>query len=346
MPDLPLSKRKGNYEETNLGISEEQAKRESGRCLNCAICCECMECEQVCELKAVNHKDTAKKLSIEADSIINFVSSDRDLPEINKPGVYNIAEIRDGGMPGDLSLASAVALSAAIELKQKDAEKKEKQPAVSGRPISSRIGLQSPWTGKRTGVFLCRCGDSISSVIDFKKVSQAIVELPDVVGVWELAQSCTVEGSEAIRDRVAKEKIEHVVLAACRCCNLEQICFSCTDRRVMCQNNLSVELPTGVNMEFANIREQCAWVHKDDPEGATGKAIELITTGVARAQKLIPAIYEPRRVSNSVLIIGTGIAGLAAAQKLAAQGYPVTVISELNGYKSNEQTATYRGRAS
>ena len=98
-----------------------------------------------------------------------------------------------------------------------------------------------------------------------------------------------------------QEKIAHVVLAACRCCNLEQICFSCTDRRVMCQNNLSIDLPQGVNIEFANIREQCAWVHKDDPEGATAKAIELISTGVVRSQKLMPPIYEARPVTKSVL---------------------------------------------
>ncbi len=122
-----------------------------------------------------------------------------------------------------------------------------------------------------------------------------------------------------------KEKIAHVVLAACRCCNLEQICFSCTDRRVMCQNNLSIDLPQGVNIEFANIREQCAWIHKDDPEGATAKAIELISTGVVRAQKLMPAIYEARPVTNSVLIIGTGLSSLAAARNLAAQGYSMTL---------------------
>ncbi len=102
----------------------------------------------------------------------------------------------------------------------------------------------------------------------------------------EIDQSCTEEGARQIRKVVEKENISHLVLAACRCCNLEQICFSCTDRRVKCLSNLTAYLPEGVNVEFANIREQCAWVHKDDPEGATDKAIELIATGVVRAQKL------------------------------------------------------------
>jgi heterodisulfide reductase subunit A-like polyferredoxin len=113
----------------------------------------------------------------------------------------------------------------------------------------------------------------------------------------------------------------------------------------MCQNNLSIGLPQGVNIEYANIREQCAWIHKDDPAGATGKAVELISTGVSRAQNLIPVIYEARPVSNSVLIIGTGLASLSAARNLAAQGYCLTFISELEGFKSKKISTEYREKA-
>ncbi len=345
MPSLPAAKRKGNYEETNLGLTEDLAKRETERCLNCAICCECLECEQACELKAVNHQDTVKPLELESDSVINFVSQKDNIREVKKTGIYNVADSGDGSIPAELAKASAVALSAAIDLKLKEVEKTDTRKPVLAAQFTAQTRLQPVNAGNRTAVFLCRCGDGISSVIDLIKVSEAISTFPDVYSVQEIAQSCVPEASKQIKACVEKEQISHVVLAACRCCNLEQICFSCTDRRVMCQRNLTVDLPPGVNIEFANIREQCAWIHKDDPAGATTKAIELIITALIRAQKMVPAVHEPRAVASTALVIGAGLSGLAAARNMAVQGYGVTFISALDAVSLKKQSAEYRQSA-
>jgi NADPH-dependent glutamate synthase beta subunit-like oxidoreductase/NAD-dependent dihydropyrimidine dehydrogenase PreA subunit len=339
MPALSLSKRKANYEETNLGFSDELAKREAGRCLNCAICCECLECEAACELKAVYHQDCARPLEFETEGIINFISTPRNIPEQKKSGVYNVPEVAGGSMPGELAQASAIALSAAIDLKFKNLDNK---PFIAPAPLNVAVkAAASPPGEARTAVFLCQCGDGISSVLDFNGISESIYELPGMYSVHTLPQSCTREGAAQIKQIVEEEKIKHVVLAACRCCNLDQICFSCTDRRVMCQSNLSVELPKGVNIEYVNIREQCAWIHSDDPLGATAKAIELISTGVVRAQKLVPAVYEPRTVNGSVMVIGADLAGLAAAWNLAVQGYAVSMIFDLDGLTKRALSADY-----
>ncbi|MBN1191574.1 MAG: FAD-dependent oxidoreductase [Dehalococcoidales bacterium] len=333
MPALTTAKRRGNYEETNTGLTEEMAMREAGRCLNCALCCECLECEQACELNAVFHQDTLRHVEIDTEGIINFISVVRDIPELKMTGVYDVPEISGENITGELARASTIALSAAIEAKNRSLEK----PLARDLQISkaaARAGGKDVIAGSRTAVFLCQCGDQISSVIDFTRISEVIAEMPHVYGIQTLPQSCTPEGAASIREYVEKNDIRHVVLAACRCCNLEQICFSCTDRRVMCQHNLSVELPEGVNIEFVNIREQCAWVHSDDPDGATDKALELISTGVIRSQRLTAAKYEPRTVANSVMVIGTGLAGMAAASSLALQNYPVTVIFDLEGLRS------------
>jgi len=337
MPSLSLTKRKANYEETNLGLAAENARRESERCLNCAVCCECLECEAACELKAVNHQDSLKALEIEANGIITFVSGGPEIKKIDKAGVFNITENADNSLYAELAQASAVALSAAIDLKLRETEKSEKGVAAARKTLSTR-------SGNRTAVILCRCGDAISSVIDLGKVASAISGMPGMVSVSEISQSCTEEGSRQIKEIVEKEDIDHVVLAACRCCNLEQICFSCTDRRVKCQSNLNVDLPAGVNIEFANIREQCAWVHKNDPVGATDKAVELITTSVVRAQKLVPVVYESRTVSSHVLVIGTSLSAMAAASNLSAQGYNVEYISSVDLLKSKDKEAAKQAR--
>jgi heterodisulfide reductase subunit A-like polyferredoxin len=342
MPALHLSKRKGNYEETALGLEESSATHEAERCLNCATCCECMECEQACELKAIYHRDTPRKIELGADGIINFVSSEHDIQIINKAGVQNVADLASTNIPAQLAQASAAALSTVIDLKLKtiDIVRPEKSSSIENSSASSRLPLRRP--EDRTVVYLCRCGDSIGGVIDLHKVGLAISKLAGVSSVKEITQACTLEGSRQIGNHVEQEKIAHVVLAACRCCNFEQICFSCSDRRVMCQNNLSLNLAEDVNTEFINIREQCAWVHKDDPEGATSKAIELISTGVVRAQKLNAPILENRFITKNILILGTGLSSLASAANLAKKGFSMTLISELDGLKSALNSPEYQ----
>ena len=39
---------------------------------------------------------------------------------------------------------------------------------------------------------------------------------------------------------------------------------------------------------FANIREQCAWVHQTEPSAALAKALDLVAMAVSRAMVLTP----------------------------------------------------------
>jgi len=55
MRTLPVERRRGNFNEVELGYSEEEARKEASRCLSCAVCCECLLCVTACEAKAVDH---------------------------------------------------------------------------------------------------------------------------------------------------------------------------------------------------------------------------------------------------------------------------------------------------
>jgi len=73
MPELPVEKRTGNFEEVELGYEEELGKNEAHRCLNCGYCCECYQCVEVCGPDAVTvetHALKPEKLEIEVGSII------------------------------------------------------------------------------------------------------------------------------------------------------------------------------------------------------------------------------------------------------------------------------------
>ncbi len=70
LPHLSAEQRANSFVEAALGFSEEQAKAEAERCLNCGGCCECMECVRACEAKAIDHDMAAEEMEVKVGSII------------------------------------------------------------------------------------------------------------------------------------------------------------------------------------------------------------------------------------------------------------------------------------
>jgi heterodisulfide reductase subunit A-like polyferredoxin len=68
--ELAVVKRMDNFDEVEGGLTEEDALRESERCLNCALCSECLECVKACEQNAIDHEMTEQTLSLEVGSVI------------------------------------------------------------------------------------------------------------------------------------------------------------------------------------------------------------------------------------------------------------------------------------
>jgi heterodisulfide reductase subunit A2 len=74
---------------------------------------------------------------------------------------------------------------------------------------------------------------------------------------------------------------------------------------------------------MTNIRDQCSWVHRDDPAAATDKAVDLMKMAVARARHLKPLETGRLPVVQSALVVGGGLAGMTAALAVADEGYQV-----------------------
>jgi heterodisulfide reductase subunit A-like polyferredoxin len=70
MPTLSLEQRIENFQEVDLGLTEEMAMKEASRCLNCGGCCECLECEKVCEPEAILHDQKEEILDTNVGAII------------------------------------------------------------------------------------------------------------------------------------------------------------------------------------------------------------------------------------------------------------------------------------
>lgn len=58
------------FDEVNQGLTEQQAKEEAKRCLNCGGCSECMECVAVCEPHAIDHSMKDEEIEVKVGSII------------------------------------------------------------------------------------------------------------------------------------------------------------------------------------------------------------------------------------------------------------------------------------
>ena len=59
-----------NYDETEIGYSEDEAKKEANRCLDCGVCSQCMQCEVVCEAGAILHDMAGEELELDIGSVI------------------------------------------------------------------------------------------------------------------------------------------------------------------------------------------------------------------------------------------------------------------------------------
>ncbi|MDH4206774.1 MAG: FAD-dependent oxidoreductase, partial [Desulfobacteraceae bacterium] len=70
MPHLDPAERMNNFNEVQLGFSEEQVRKEANRCLACGICSECYQCVDACLAQAVDHEQVAVEKEIEVGSLI------------------------------------------------------------------------------------------------------------------------------------------------------------------------------------------------------------------------------------------------------------------------------------
>ncbi|MGB5990710.1 MAG: FAD-dependent oxidoreductase, partial [Desulfobacterales bacterium] len=70
MPHLDPAERTNNFNEVQLGFSEEQVRKEANRCLACGICSECYQCVDACLAQAVDHEQVAVEKEIQVGSLI------------------------------------------------------------------------------------------------------------------------------------------------------------------------------------------------------------------------------------------------------------------------------------
>ncbi len=169
----------------------------------------------------------------------------------------------------------------------------------------------------RIGVYICHCGLNIANTVDVEAVREHAKTLPNVVTARNYTDMCSDPGQGLITNDIKELHLTHVVVASCSP-RMHELTFRTTVQKA------------GINpycFEMANIREQCSWVHSDRTLG-TAKAMDLISSAVAKVAWLVPLEEREVGVTQAALVVGGGIAGMQAALDIADAGFKAYLVEK------------------
>ena len=179
--------------------------------------------------------------------------------------------------------------------------------------VESKEGTRRP----RVGLYVCHCGGNISDYVDVKKVAESLKQEDlDVVVSKDMMFDCSDASQNEMIEDIKNQKLDRIVVAACSP-KLHEITFRGTAKRA------------GLNpymLYHADIREQSSWAHGDDKAGATAKATAHARAAIAYVKLADPLEKIKTESTQTVLVIGGGIAGIRAAIDLAEKNIGVVLV--------------------
>ncbi|WP_027365775.1 CoB--CoM heterodisulfide reductase iron-sulfur subunit A family protein [Desulfallas alcoholivorax] len=205
------------------------------------------------------------------------------------------------------SAAAGGAMSVLADVRNTMVQKQEKPPEKD-------VAGKEP----RIGVFVCRCGINIGSVVEVPAVVEYAGKLPGVVHAEECLFACSQDNQGNIKELINEKDLNRIVVASCTPRTHEPMF-----RQTLRDAGLNPYL-----FEMANIREHCSWVHSDNSELATQKAKSLVKRAVARVALQEPLYEISLGVTQSALVVGGGVAGMNCALDLARQGIKVYLLEK------------------
>ncbi|MFW2365414.1 MAG: FAD-dependent oxidoreductase [Desulforhopalus sp.] len=263
-------------------------------------------------------KELAGRLQIDLDRY-GFAITDSYQPlATSRPGVFVSGAVNGPkDIPETVCEASAAAEAASASL----AEARGSLITAEVLPPEREL---DPDEELRIGVFICHCGTNIASVVDVEAVTEYAKTLPGVVYAEHPLYTCSQDSQEHMREIIEEHRLNRVVTSACSPSTHEPLFMSTLEE-------------AGLNkyyFDMANIRDQCSWVHPDDPVLATEKSKRLTRMAVANASAGEPLDELEFEVDSRLLVVGGGVAGMTAAVEAARQGFGVYLVErqpELGG---------------
>ncbi len=255
--------------------------------------------------------ELADRMGIELDPYHFTSTGSFDPVSSSIPGIYVCGAFEaPKDIPSSVIESSAAAGEAGIQLSD------SRWTLTKTKEIPKEIDIRGE--PPRIGVFICRCGTNIASVVDVPAVVAFARTLPYVVYAEENMFSCSQDTQDMMAKIIKDKQLNRMVVSACTPKTHEPLF-----QETMIEAGINKYL-----FEMANIRNQCSWVHGTDPEHATQKAKELTKMAVAKVA-LHESLDEPElEINPSALVIGGGISGMTAAKALSDQGYHADLIEK------------------
>jgi len=170
----------------------------------------------------------------------------------------------------------------------------------------------------KVGVFLSDCGKQLSEILDFKALTEHVKKVSGVALVVKGNEFWRGEGLKTIVDAIKSKKINRLVVAE----SLPKL----SEVKIV-----KAAEEAGLNpylVEVIDLKDHCAWPHRDTPSEATEKAKAMLLAAIERAKLLEPLEKLEFPAVKSVLVIGGGIAGIQAAEDLADLGFEVHLVEK------------------
>lgn len=170
-------------------------------------------------------------------------------------------------------------------------------------------------TKVRAGVYVCHCGTNIAATVDVADVARFARQLEGVVVARDYTYMCSDPGQDLIKQDIKEHGLNRVVVASC-----SPLMHELTFRRTCAEADLNPFF-----CQMANIREHCSWVISDRNE-ATIKARSMVRAAVGRVHHHQPLDMRSVEMTQAVLVVGGGIAGIEASLRLADAGKQVYLV--------------------
>lgn len=167
-------------------------------------------------------------------------------------------------------------------------------------------------------LFICTCAGEIAKTVDLEQIAETLKKDKTFSSVFTHDAICRPDGIKFIADKVKTGGIEKFIISACSPQSIGKVFRAGLDR-------------AGINKSFydiVNLREGCAWVHSDDRENATKKALSMVKTSSKGLELSGESRKETRTISGNAVVIGAGPAGIAASFELAEAGIKTTLLEK------------------
>ena len=229
--------------------------------------------------------------------------------QTSKPGVFVAGAASE---PKDIPETVTQASASAAKASQLLADARGTLTTERQFPQERDVGDEDP----RIGVFVCHCGINIGGIVAVPGVAEYARSLPNVVYAEDNLYTCSQDTQDHIREKIIEHNLNRVIVASCSPRTHEPL-FQQTLREAGLNPHL---------FEMANIRDQCSWIHMNEPAEATEKAKALVRMAVAKVALVEPLSSAELDITPSALVIGGGLAGMTAALSIAEQGFEVNLI--------------------